>query len=161
MYDARVVANEILRQAWQHDYELTQLDIQKITYFMNGHHLIDHGTPMVKTDFEAWQFGPVQKVLYDAFRRFEDEPITQLATAFDPIRRRNKELPEITSNSVTETIAKYLHKYVEIPAQELVGLTHRRGTPWQRTIEAALTSANLGMRISNSLIAEHFEGLKA
>lgn len=161
MYDARAVANEILRQAWQAGFAPTQLDIQKITYFMNGHHIVDHGTPMINTEFEAWQHGPVQKVLYDAFKRFEGEPITQLATAFDPIRRTNRSLPDIKSNSVADTIAKYLPRYIDIPAPELVGMTHRRGTPWQITIDAARTSANIGMRISNALIAEHFEGLKA
>ena len=158
MYDARVVANEVLRRGWQEDWNFTQLDIQKICYFLNGHHLLDHGTPMIATDFEAWTHGPVQRVLYDSFKRFGDEPITELATAFDPIRRKPKELTTTLSNSVTDTISKYLNQYASIPAPELVGMTHRRNTPWQVTREKASRKSNLGMIISVETIRNHFEG---
>jgi uncharacterized phage-associated protein len=161
MYDARVIANELLKMAWEVDHDMTQLDIQKICYFMNGHHLLDHGTPMISTEFEAWQHGPVQKALYDSFKRFGDGPITELATAFDPIRRKARTLPEITSNSIRATIEKYLPRYLGIPAHELVGITHRRGAPWQITIENAKAAANIGMIITTSTIAAHFEGLQA
>lgn len=161
MYDARVIANELLTMAWHSDRDFTQLDIQKLCYFMNGHHLVDHGYPMIDTEFEAWRHGPVQKSLYDSFKKFGDGPITELATAFDPIRRIARALPEISSNSVQDTIQKYLPLYLEIPAHELVGITHRRGTPWQITLENAETAANIGMRISTSTIAANFEGLSA
>lgn len=159
MYDARIIANEVLRRGWQMDRHFTQLDIQKICYFLNGHHLIDHGHPMIKTDFEAWRHGPVQRSLYDSFRKFGDEPITDLATAFDPIKRQVKELPLVTSNSVQHTIAKYLDRYASIPAHELVGLTHRQNTPWDVTRTLAKEKSNLGMIISTDTILRHFEGL--
>ncbi len=140
---------------------MTQLDVQKICYFMNGHHLVDHGVPMIATEFEAWDHGPVQRLLYDSFKRFGREPITELATAFDPIRRKAKGLPEITSNSVVDTIEKYLGMYIGIPAPELVGgITHRRDTPWQITRAKAEDVPNIGMRISNAVIQEHFEGFR-
>lgn len=161
MYDARVIANELLKMAWHMDRDLTQLDIQKISYFMNGHHLIDHGEPLISTEFEAWKHGPVQQSLYDSFKRFGSGPITELATAFDPIRRRPKPLPEITSNSARDTLERYFERYLAIPAHELVGITHRRGTPWQVTLERAESSANIGMRISTKTVAENFEGLQA
>lgn len=159
MYDARVIANELLRMAWEMDRDLTQLGIQKICYFMNGHHLIDHGEPLIETEFEAWKRGPVQRSLYDSFREFGDTPITKLATSFDPIRRKPKELPELTSNSARDTLMRYFHLYVDIPEPELVGMTHRRGTPWHVTLEQAKTTANIGMRISTNIVADNFEGL--
>ena len=161
MYDARVIANELLKTAWQMDLDMTQLDVQKICYFLNGHHIVDHGAPMILTEFEAWTHGPVQRTLYDAFKRFGDGPITEMAVAFDPIRRKPRELPSIESNSVKDTIERYLPRYLCIPAHELVGITHRRGTPWQITMTLAETTVNIGMKIATETIAKNFEGLSA
>ncbi|MEQ3670401.1 MAG: type II toxin-antitoxin system antitoxin SocA domain-containing protein [Pseudophaeobacter sp.] len=159
MYDARVIANEVLKAAWEDGYDITQIDLQKICYFLNGHHLIEHDQPMIASTFEAWDYGPVQRSLYNQFKKFGSQPITELATAFDPIRRKPKELPQVKTNSVRATIATHLSKYLGIPSFELVEMTHKPETPWSRTRSDAQTSANIGLRITNSMIAEHFEGL--
>ncbi|MBO9453145.1 DUF4065 domain-containing protein [Tropicibacter sp. R16_0] len=159
MYDARVVANEVLKSAWSKGYDVTQIDIQKICYFLSGHHLVEHGEPLISSAFEAWDYGPVQRSLYNAFKKFEDQPITEFATAFDPIRRTTKELPPIQSNTARETIERHLEKYLAIPSFELVEITHSDGTPWTMTRSTSKQSANIGMRISNEMIASHFEGL--
>lgn len=160
MYDARVVANAVLERAWHLGYNVTQIDIQKICYFLHGHHLRDHGKPMISSEFEAWDYGPVQRVLYNSFRDFGDQPITRCATAFDPIRRCPKSLPKITDNSTVETIDRYLPHYLNFDSFDLVDMTHANGTPWSRTLHNARISANIGMRIGNDTIAEHFEGIE-
>ncbi|MBO6789504.1 MAG: DUF4065 domain-containing protein [Dinoroseobacter sp.] len=157
MYDPRVIANHVLEEAWNRDIDLTQVDIQKIVYFLNGHHLVEHGTPMVEGEFEAWEYGPVQRILLDSFRRFEDGPITEFAVAFDPIRRKRKTLPSISSNSVSETIDRFLDDYLEMGAFDMVDITHDENTPWSVTMQEAKHSANIGMRISSELIRERFE----
>lgn len=55
MHDARAVANHVLSRAWEMGFEVSQIDIQKICYFLHGHHLVEHGTPLIKTEFEAWE----------------------------------------------------------------------------------------------------------
>lgn len=160
MHDARVVANEILTVGWKRGYQFTQLDIQKICYFLNGHHLLEHGVPLIKSDFEAWKHGPVQPSLYDCFKRWGDEPINELATAFDPIKRQPKPLPSISANSARDTIENYLDRYAEIPAHLLVGITHRPESPWAITRKVAESAANIGMIIDSAVILKHFEGLK-
>lgn len=116
--------------------------------------------PLISSEFEAWEFGPVQRTLYDSFKRFGREPITELARAFDPIRRLEKTLPRITHNSVLETISKYLPRYLSLPSFELVEITHAPGTPWSETVQRSKSSANIGMRIENNLIQERFEGIE-
>lgn len=159
MIDARIVANEILIRAWNENLELTQIDVQKIMYFLHGHHLREHGTPLIRSEFEAWDYGPVQRVVYDEFKKFGDQPITELAEKFDPIRRTRSEFPRLSDNAAVSTIEQHLYKYLEIPSFTLVDITHRRGTPWSRTIEAATTRVNVGMRIKDDLIKDHFEGI--
>ncbi len=159
MHDARVIANEVLIRAWEDDHELTQIDIQKICYFLHGHHLIEHGQPLIDTEFEAWDYGPVQKTVYDAFKRFGDQPITDLAQKFNPIKREYSEFSRLTDNSAVATISTHLFRYLEIPSFSLVEITHRPGTPLSKTREDARTQANIGMRIKNDMIYLNFEGL--
>lgn len=159
-HDPRAIANEILIRAWDMGFEPTQIDIQKITYFLHGHHLLDHGEPLVQGEFEALHYGPVQRALLDSFRKFGDEPITELAKRFDPIRRVEAELPRVTDNAAVHTIGKYLERYITIPSFELVEMTHARGTPWSETMKSARNAINIGMRISNDLIKSSFEGIR-
>ncbi|SCX25478.1 Panacea domain-containing protein [Agrobacterium rosae] len=160
MFDARLIANEILLRAWKESLELTQIDIQKILYFLHGHHLIEHDFPLIKSEFEAWEYGPVQRIVYDQFKNYGDSPITELAERFDPISRQNSAFPRLTDNSAVSTIEQHLYKYLEVPSFSLVDITHRPGTPWSRTIEAAKERVNVGMRIKNDLIRSYFEGFQ-
>lgn len=156
--DARSVANEVLKRAWILGFEPTQIDIQKICYFLHGHHLRDYGAPMIRTEFEAYQYGPIQSSLLDAFKKWGDEPIGEPAKQFDPVRRIHKDIPAIEENSIMTTIDQYLEQYLSIPSFVLVDLTHASGTPWSRTMEAGRSSVNIGMRIDNGIISSFFEG---
>ncbi|RUW55477.1 DUF4065 domain-containing protein [Mesorhizobium sp. M1A.F.Ca.ET.072.01.1.1] len=161
MFDARLIANEILHRAWAEQLEVTQIDMQKILYFLHGHHLLEHGQPLIKSEFEAWDFGPVQRSVYDAFKGFGDQPITELAQKLDPVKRLTSPFPKLVDNAAVATIERHLYKYLEIPSFALVDITHQPGTPWSRTIESAKSHVNVGMRIKNDLISTYFEGLKA
>lgn len=160
MFDARIIANEVLTRAWEEGLELTQIDVQKILYFLHGHHLTEYGQPLIKTEFEAWDFGPVQRTAYDEFREFGELPITSLAQKFDPVKRTTTALPKLTDNAAISTIENHLSKYLEIPSFTLVDITHSPGTPWSRTIESSKAHVNIGMRIKNDLIVSYFEGLQ-
>ncbi|MDP3959913.1 MAG: DUF4065 domain-containing protein [Pseudorhodobacter sp.] len=159
MHDARIVANEILRRAWDFGVDLSQIDIQKITYFLHGHHLLDHGTPLIGTEFQALHYGPVQTVLLESFRKWGDEPIRELATRFDPIRRTHHEMPRLTDNASMATIDRYLERYLEIPSFAMVEMTHSPGTPWSETMQRARNAVNIGMLITNEMISARFEGI--
>jgi uncharacterized phage-associated protein len=161
MYDARVIANAVLERAWRLGYEITQIDIQKICYFLHGHHLRTNGIPLISTEFEAWDYGPVQRSLYASFKEFGDQPITKLANSFDPIKRQPRSLPAITENSVIDTIETHLPIYLNLASFELVDLTHAPGTPWSITVSEARSSVNVGMRIANETIVKHFEGIES
>lgn len=160
-HDSRAVANEILKRAWQKGFEPTQIDIQKITYFLHGHHLVDQGQPLVNESFEALHYGPVQRSLLDAFSKYGEEPIRELATKFDPVRRTYTAINQITDNVSIETIETYLDRYLGISSFELVEMTHAQGTPWSLTMQSARNAVNLGMRISDDLIGKCFEGYRA
>ena len=159
MYDARSVANAVLERAWDVGRELTNLDLQKIVYFMHGHVLIEHGVPLVKTEFEAWDYGPVQSTLYHALKRYQREPVEEPILGFDPVLRESKALPLVTDPRAIDVLDRFLDRYMHLPASVLVDITHRPGTPWSTTREESRNAINIGMKISDSLIQKQFEGL--
>lgn len=160
-YDARAIANEILQRAWDQGFEPTQLDLQKIAYFLHGHYLMEHDEPLLASEFEAMPYGPVQPVLLDSFREFGNQPIRHLATRFDPVKRTRSEFPRIMDNAVIDIFDRFLPFYLQISTFDLVELTHGHDTPWSRTVENAKNAVNIGMRISNEVIRSCFEGVRA
>lgn len=158
MLDARIIANTVLDRADARHRAITNLDLQKIVYFLHGHFLRAHDRPLVRGEFEAWPYGPVHRVLYDAFKAYNDTPIEGRATAFDPVRRQVRELPELDDLDVVGVLDDVLDFYLDMTTGSLVRLTHSAGTPWSRTVEEAEKHVNVGMRIPDSLISEFFEG---
>jgi uncharacterized phage-associated protein len=159
-HDARLIANEVLRRAWALGHEPTQIDVQKIVYFLHGHHLRDHDRPLVAEPFQALHYGPVQQVLLDAFCKYGDEPIRDLAVRFDPVRRTEHAFAPLSDNASVETIERYLDRYLALGSFDMVEMTHADGTPWSLTVQAARNVVNVGMRITDRLIRERFEGIE-
>lgn len=157
MLDPRAVANAVLTRAEERDRPITNLDMQKIVYFLHGAYLRRHGRPLVAGEFEAWQYGPVHRVLYDAFKQYGDGPITEPAQAFDPVRRTHRPISGLDDSDAIMLIREVLDRFLDIPTWTLVAITHAEGTPWQRTYAEGQRRVNVGMRISNELIAEGFE----
>jgi uncharacterized phage-associated protein len=102
MIDARIIANAVLDRAEASGRQITNLDLQKIVYFLHGHFLRKHGIPLVASEFEAWPYGPVHKTLYDAFRSYNDTSIEGRADSFDPVKRTRKSLPSLTDPAALE-----------------------------------------------------------
>jgi uncharacterized phage-associated protein len=158
MIDARIVANYVLRHGEARGRALTNLTLQKIVYFLHGEWLVRTGSPLVSGNFEAWQFGPVHRVLYDAFREYGDAPVEAPAQRYDPIRRKVHPLPDISDIGLREFLDETLPHYIDLPPFVMVQQTHAAGTPWSITMENAEKRANVGMVIDNDLIERHFEG---
>lgn len=158
MIDPRIIANFVLDRADERGREITNLDLQKIVYFLHGHHLQRNRAPLVAGEFEAWTYGPVHRVIYDAFKVYNDTPIDGRATAFDPVRRQRRELPPLTDLDIVTLIDEVIDYYLDMPTYALVQLTHGEGTPWSRTVDEAERHLNVGMKIPDHLIQECFEG---
>ena len=156
--DSRIIANAVLDRADAKGRAITNLDLQKIVYFLHGHFLKRHHRALVQGAFEAWPYGPVHRVLYDAFKSYNDTPIDGRGTAFDPIRRTSRELSPLEDRDAIAILDEVLDFYLDMPTYSLVQLTHGEGTPWSRTVDESERRVNLGMRIPGSLIAEYFEG---
>lgn len=107
------------------NWEVSNLQLQKMLYIAQvlyigqspkHHHLF-------RDKFEAWDYGPVAPVVYHKFKMFGSRPIQRWAF---PDFNENCSSDE---NRFIKDISKSL---ISIKPSNLVGLTHRSGTGWEK-----------------------------
>ncbi len=156
-YDSRAIANFFLDYADSHKVELSPLALQKLLYFSQGWHLAIFDHPLVKNGFEAWERGPVLRIVYDCFKRINiSAPIKTRAKTFDPINNLNIAVEYELSVEEEKFLEKMFSYYGYKNAYELSDLSHERGGPWDLIWNGSPENNPVGMRIDNSLIKEHF-----
>ena len=119
---AKDVANCFIELASNEDEnDLTNLKLQKLLYFAQGHYLAKEKQPLFEEPIEAWSLGPVVKDVYNQFKHCGAFPIT----AFDKGVEKST-LPKETKGFIGEIWEEY-GKY---SAEHLVDLTHSDNSPW-------------------------------
>src|SRR5690348_15028151 len=83
MYEARKISNFLLAEADAHALKLTNLRLNKLLYFIHGRSLVTYSAGVIRNHFEAWQYGPVIRAVYDTFKKFDDKIIDRPATFLD------------------------------------------------------------------------------
>lgn len=153
MHDARAIANFFLDRADARGMKLSIMTLLKVLYFAHAWHLAKDAKPLIAQPFEAWEYGPVNRVVYDQFKSFGKHPIGGRAVSFDA--NQGEFLP--TPYSLDANTEKFLNDifdyYSQFHAYKLSDLTHEKGSPWDVIWSAAATRAVPGMFIPNDLIA--------
>ena len=160
MYDARDVANFMLNSAEGRGLEITNLALQKLLYFAHGWFFALYDRPLIKNKFEAWQYGPVQRVLYDQFKVFRDQPIRGVRAKYlDPATGEKVTREPNISPDHAHLIESILDKYSKYTASQLVNESHAEDGPWEFVWQQAEDAIYPGMRIPDELILSHFKHL--
>ena len=160
-FDARAVANAILDLAESARQSVYPTSLLKLLYFGHGWHLARFDRPLIGQPFEAWQYGPVVRVVFDQVRDFSGRPITGRLKAFNAgagaFEEARVDLPPSTRSLLAAVVGAYgpLHPF------ELSDLTHEADSPWTRAWRAAEEGKRPGVRIENSEIKEYFLRLNA
>jgi uncharacterized phage-associated protein len=158
--DGRAVANFVLDFCEARGRGITNLSLQKIVYFCHVWSLIELRRPLLRHQFEAWQYGPVLQYLYREFRAFESEPITVRATRIDP-GTGEKHVVSYSFDEETEALlTEVVDFYSRLSAGELVKLSHVKGGPWD-TAWNHEGRINPGMKIENAAIATYYVKVRA
>ena len=153
--DGRALANYVLDYAESSVRPLTHLDLQKIIFFCHAWHLVKRGLPLVKEEFEAWQYGPVLQYLYREFRSAGDKPVRNRAKMLD---RKNGTMITAFSDLDVETKAivdEAIQFYGRLPTRKLVEISHAEGGPWYQVWNFE-GKVNPGMRISHDSIKSFY-----
>lgn len=155
MHSPLVIANEFIRRAQEERRTLTHMQLQKLVYLAHGWCLAVTGNPLIEDEFEAWEFGPVERKLYQALRRYGSGPVRHLIKWGDDTPIPDDDLPEDAYEELlpqeNEVIDKVWETYGKFPAYQLSALTHQQGTPWTLVYERGRNRS-----VSNTAIQEYF-----
>ncbi|MDR2615555.1 MAG: DUF4065 domain-containing protein [Oscillospiraceae bacterium] len=103
------------------DEPCTNMRLNKLLYFAQGHALERFGKPLFAADFEAWDFGPVVPEIYRKYKCCGDNPIAATDDGFDP---------GVLPPEVQDLLAEVSVRYENLSTSALVKLSHRKGSPW-------------------------------
>lgn len=154
-HDSRAVANYFLRKADSGGKPLTPMQVIKLVYFAHGWNLGIYDKPLIDDEVEAWDYGPVIRAVYDAFKRFGNQPITELAISrhFLDEDRAEKTIESRFDNEEISLLDKVWDVYGSIKGFQLSAITHRDDSPWHSIYkEYGRTSV-----IPDSVIGEYFK----
>lgn len=98
---------------------LTNLKLNKLVYFCQVECLRECGEALFTDDMEAWQYGPVSRSVYDAYKSYGKQPISEPvgAAPTNPVAKR--------------IVSRVLSSYGRLSAFDLVTLSHREGGAWK------------------------------
>jgi uncharacterized phage-associated protein len=74
-YPALTIAKWFIAWAEAEEEELSNLKLQKLLYYAQGHHLARYGKPLFPDQMQAWSHGPVVPAVYRAYKSFCASPI--------------------------------------------------------------------------------------
>lgn len=135
---------------------ITIMSLLKLIYFAHGWHLARYKEPLVKNRFEAWQHGPVLRVVYECFQGAGDKPIENRASGFDPVTARNFPIEYKLGTEEQLFLKQIFDAYTQFHAFRLSEMTHEPDSPWDQLWNVADGSTNPGMRITDESIRDHF-----
>ncbi len=148
-FDPVEVANEAIAVAVRIGSPVSHLKLQKLIYIAHGVYLAALGTGLVRGGFQAWQFGPVSRDVYDAAKQFG---------AYDlgaPIGH-GRSLPG-EAEDARQVVEMIVVHYRDTTPMQLVALTHRPGTPWADVVSMA-QGIPWAHRISDEAIRSYYKG---
>ncbi len=136
-YPASVIAYAFVEKGIEEGCFVTQMKLQKMVYFAHGYHLARHGEPLVVEKFEAWKFGPVVEDIYQTYKLYGSDLITD--TIFLPKPPRAYRYKPLT-DAATEAI-EYTWKVTRnLSAAQLSQWSHLDGSPWAKVYDPAQSS---------------------
>ncbi len=127
MYDAKKLADYVLYKSNELGRPISNLQLQKILYFMWIDYYRYTQTKLFHNAFYAWQFGPVVLDVYSHYKKFGNAKIIKPNTSF-------VFNTEADNRIVDESITKY-SKYT---AFELVRMSHDNNGAWAKTFRNGL-----------------------
>ncbi len=123
MYKAIEVARYIVNKCIDDDYPVSNLQLQKILYFIQRYYL-QNNNQLFDDDFEAWQFGPVIPTVYYKFCGYGAMPITS--------KLNNSNVSDILPKD-RKNIDNFTKDKRKLYPWDLVEETHRIGGAWDST----------------------------
>lgn len=136
-YSVMDIASYIINYGIQRGYGISNLKLQKILYFVQVDFLTNTKTkePCFLESIEAWSFGPVIPVVYQAFKGFGNASIMRVDDYIDfstgiwnAVDKRYEDINICAEDK--KRIELMTDKCSQYSASQLVDITHRQN-PWK------------------------------
>jgi len=129
MISVQALCNTLLKRAFDEDISISPMKLQKLLYFIYRDYYQAKGTPLFTENFEAWQYGPVLRSVYDEFKTYGSAKIDRFAkTANGDVYVLNEQGDADLKDILDGVWDKYKH-YNGI---QLSVITHKDGGAWRK-----------------------------
>ena len=123
---------------------ISNLSLNKLVYLAQVESLkTRNGMPLFDDRIEAWDYGPVEPVVYHMFKQFGRDPVS--IPSDYPIS--SIQVPDYA----TRIVDSVLERYGSLSAFDLVNITHREGGAWKNVYVAG---GNAEITIEDILASE-------
>lgn len=123
--NAKTVANYMLYIMSDAFDDLTNMKINKLLYFAQGHYLSKYGKALFDDKIEAWDHGPVVPDVYAAYKPCGDQPI----------HGYDADLISQVTPEAEDVLFGVARKYGRYTASALRNMTHIVGSPWDQVYQ--------------------------
>lgn len=155
-YPPKAVANGLLQRAFNAKQPTSQLKLQKLVFLTHGYYLASTDVPLINEPFEAWDYGPVCRDLYQEFRDCGRDSITRLATDLDWDEETFLPVPEPQDDLIATRVMDYvIQTYGDVSPFALSELSHKDGWAWDRARKSDKFKLK-NIDIDNNLIKADF-----
>ncbi len=126
-YNATDIANFLVFLMSDSQEDLTNMKLNKILYYAQGHYLQKTGKPLFDDKIEAWTHGPVVKSVYQEYKEYSDNPISKY----------NEDRLDVIDDEIKSYLVDVARVYGRYTAATLRNMTHKPKSPWAGTREGA------------------------
>jgi len=123
---ALAISNSVLEKSFSQDIPVSPLKLQKLLYFIYKRVLQRTRTSLFEEHFEAWQYGPVLPSVYEKFKHYKFDKISDYY-----YENGNTFVVSANYEEFHEALDFVWSKYSDVEPWELVELTHLPGTAWK------------------------------
>lgn len=131
MHRACDVANFFIQLAVQGDGDLqTNLKVNKLLYYAQGHSLARFGKPLFSENIEAWRYGPVIPSIYDKYKVCGRDGIEVVDDSFNV---------DVFSDEELSLLLDVAREYGQYTGERLRDMTHREA-PWRNVYDPGMNA---------------------
>lgn len=136
-YSGLAIADYFIKKALKEEKPITNMHVLKMIYFAQGFGFSELNRRLIKDDFYAWQWGPVEITTYETFRKYKGNPIQSISN------KTNKELEDIEKCDDVVKFLNKIYKLRQIDPFVLSEKTHAPKGPWAKTKPYDIIDINL------------------
>ncbi|MXZ04074.1 MAG: DUF4065 domain-containing protein [Rhodothermaceae bacterium] len=120
-------------------WTITQLELQKLLYLAQMIHLGEYGSPIVAARFEAWEYGPVNRALYNETKKYGTDVLVSSSIPGNP--------QAIVARTHKEVLDYVIDRLSKMTAAELIQITHLEDGAWHKTFNPLYRSRDIPDRL--------------